>query len=402
MFWKCLVARFCRLGGGKLAPASRKFTISATMMTHLTLIVPFSVPPGAGDDATDDVVPGALLRQLELPALGKLLTRATPGPRETHDDPYLRTLPQERWLAGRAGLDTTQVPTAPFMRLADRAAAGLPAEAAGTDTGWACLQPVHIHAARDHLVLMHPDQLDIRADEADTLRAAIAELLGETGIRLEAPHPARWYVPEDTFGELQATTPVRATGRNIDIWMQAGPRARDWRRLQNEIQMTWHGHPVNDAREAEGRLPVNSVWLHGGGKAANARKLADTVLTGDPFMAGLALAAGSRVGPQPARFAEVAGTDGSVMCLLDSATEAHIASDWGLWLERMHALDAEWFQPALDALTAGQIQAVTLVLGGENHFAEFTVTRGDLRKFWRGLGTRGDWRALLSNLAMAA
>lgn len=372
------------------------------MMTHLTLIVPFSVPPGAGDDATDDVVPGALLRQLELPALGKLLTRATPGPRETHDDPYLRTLPQERWLAGRAGLDTRRVPTAPFMRLADHASSGNRNTAADGREAWACLQPVHIHAARDHLVLMHPDQLDIRPDESDALRAAIADLLAEAGIPLDAPHPARWYVPDDTFGELIATTPVRATGRNIDIWMQTGPRARDWRRLQNEIQMTWHGHPVNDAREAEGRLPVNSVWLHGGGKTGTVGKLADTVLTSDPFLAGLALAGGGKVGPQPARFADVANADGSVMTLLDSATEAHIAADWGLWLDRMHTLDAEWFQPVLDALGEGRIQAVTLVLGGENHFAEFTVTRADLRKFWRGFGARGDWRALLSDLAMVA
>lgn len=383
------------------------------MMTHLTLIVPFSVPPGAGDDATDDVVLGALLRQLELPALGKLLTRATPGPRETHDDPYLRTLPQERWLAGRAGLDTGRVPTAPFMRLADHTAAraGSPVGADGaspadgtdaSETGWACLQPVHIHAARDHLVLMHPDQLDLRADEADALRAAIADLLDEAGIRLDAPHAARWYVPEGVFGELVATTPVRATGRNIDIWMQAGPRARDWRRFQNEIQMTWHNHPVNEAREAEGRLPVNSVWLHGGGKAAPVGKLADTVLTDDPFLAGVALAGGSRVGPPVGRFADVPNVDGTLMTLLDSATEAHIAADWGLWLDRMHALDAEWFQPVLDALTQGQIQAVTLVLGGENHFAEFAVTRADLRKFWRGMGSRGNWRALLSDLAMAA
>lgn len=385
------------------------------MMTHLTLIVPFSVPPGAGDAATDDVVSAALLRQLELPALGKLLTRATPGPRETHDDPYLRTLPAERWLAGRAGLDTVRVPTAPFMRLADHAAAGQPLPAAdGADAadaaeatadgsrGWACLQPVHIHAARDHLVLMHPDQLDLRADEADALRAAVADLLAEAGIALDAPHPARWYVAEDTFGELTATTPVRATGRNIDIWMQAGPRARDWRRFQNEIQMTWHDHPVNAAREAEGRLPVNSVWLHGGGRAGTPARLADTVRANDPFLTGLALAGGSRTGPRPARFADLAGTDGSVMTLLDDATEAHISSDWARWLDHMHALDADWFQPALDALTAGQVQAITLVLGGENHFAEFTVTRADLRKFWRGLGSRGDWRALLSNLAMAA
>jgi hypothetical protein len=41
----------------------------------------------------------------------------------------------------------------------------------------------------------------------------------------------------------------------------------------------------------------------------------------------------------------------------------------------MHTLDAEWFAPVLAALGEGRIQAVTLVLGGENHFAEFTVTR---------------------------
>lgn len=392
---------------GNVAPASRKFTISATMMTHLTLIVPFSVPPGAGDDATDDVVPGAVLRQLELPALGKLLTRATPGPRENHDDPYLRTLPQERWLAGRAGLDTVRVPTAPFMRLADHAAAGSAANLAAAGAiepagAWACLQPVHIHAARDHLVLMHPDQLAIRADEAAALRAAIDDLLAEAGIPLDAPHPARWYVPEGVFGDLVATTPVRATGRNIDIWMQAGARAREWRRLQNEIQMTWHDHPVNAARETEGKLPINSVWLHGGGAAAPVARLADIVLAEDPFLAGLALAGGSRLAAQPARFADIERIDGSVLTMLADATEAHIATDWGLWIERMHSLDADWFQPALDALAAGGLQAVTLVLGGENHFAEFTVTRADLRKFWRGLGTRGDWRALLSNLAMAA
>ncbi|MFP3752710.1 MULTISPECIES: hypothetical protein [Cupriavidus] len=386
------------------------------MMTHLTLIVPFSVPPGAGNDATDDVVSGALLRQLELPALGKLLTRAAPGLRETHDDLFLRTLPQERWLAGRAGLDTRRVPTAPFMRLADlrqRAADRQPDAAQAPpaadlrrqedgDQGWACLQPVHIHAARDHLVLMHPDQLEIRADEAAALRAAIDDLLRESGIALDAPHPARWYVADDVFGELEATTPVRATGRNIDIWLQAGARARDWRRLQNEIQMTWHDHPVNQAREAEGRLTINSVWLHGGGKLSLVNRLADAVLTDDPFLAGLALAGDSLLDPQPARFEEIAKADGHVMAMLDTAAEAHIAQDWGLWLERMHALDAQWFTPVLAALADGRIMGVTLVLGGENHYAEFTVRRADLRKFWRGMGARGDWRALLSDLAMVA
>lgn len=384
------------------------------MMTHLTLIVPFSVPPGAGDDGRDDVVPGALLRQLELPALGKLLTRAAPGPRERHDDPFLRSLPQERWLAGKAGLDTVRVPLAPYMRLADNggattgtttgatafAPAATPAAADGQS--WACLQPVHIHAARDHLVLMPPGQLGLRPQEATALREAIDALLQESGITLETPCPQRWYLPEAVFGPLEATTPLRAAGRNIDIWMQAGERARDWRRLQNEIQMTWFDHRVNQAREAAGEVPVNSVWLYGGGALRPVPRLADTVLSCDPFLSGLALAGGSRVLPVPAGLAGAAALEGSVLAMLDSATEAHVAEDWGLWLDRMHALDADWFAPALEALAAGRIGAITLVLGGENHFAEFTVRRADLRKFWRGMGQRGDWRALLSDLALAA
>ncbi|WP_420992595.1 hypothetical protein ACKI2N_007185 [Cupriavidus sp. 30B13] len=375
------------------------------MMTHLTLIVPFSVPPGAAIDADgggNDAMLEALLRQLELPALGKLLTRASPGPRERHDDPFLRSLPHERWLAGRAGLDTARVPSAPFMRLADMAAAGTPGAADGQ--AWACLQPVHIHAARDHLVLMNPAHLRLRADEAAALHAAVAGLLEESGILLETPQPARWYLPEAAFGPLAATSPLRAAGRNIDMWMQAGERARDWRRVQNEIQMTWHDHPVNQAREAAGELAVNSVWLHGGGKLQAVPRLAGAVLSEDAFLRGLALAGGAAPGPQPPRFAAVEATEAgdSAMVLLEDATEAHIGEDWGLWIERMHALEADWFAPALAALESGALPALTLVLAGDNHYAEFTVRRADLRKFWRGLGTRGDWRALLSDLACAA
>lgn len=395
------------------APASREFTISPTMTTHLTLIVPFSVPPGADTEGLDEPngtgggIAGALLRQLELPALGKLLTRAGATARERHGQGYdptaLRSLPHERWLAARAGLDTARVPTAPYMRLADHGGA-----AAGRDEqSWVCLQPVHIHAARDHLVLMDPALLTLDAAESAALREAIGPLLDDSGIALDAPHPGRWYLPEAVFGPLDATPPLRAAGRNIDVWMQSGPRERDWRRLQNEIQMTWFDHPVNQAREASGALPVNSVWLHGGGALRPVPRLADTVLADDPLLRGLALAGGAACRPLPSSLAALASetsqhADGSAMALLDACASAYIAEDWGSWIERLHALEADWFAPALAALEAGRLQALTLVLGGDDHHAEFTVRRGDLRKFWRGLGMRGDWRALLSDLALAA
>jgi hypothetical protein len=200
-----------------------EFTISATMMTHLTLIVPFPSRP------VPATTPRTMSSRRAAAAVGvararKVADARHPGPRETHDDPYLRTLPQERWLAGRAGLDTVRVPTAPFMRLADHRG---PPRPTTPGSGWACLQPVHIHAARDHLVLMHPDQLDIRADEAAALRAAIAGLLDEAGIRsIPPPRPlvhARWHVRRPDcdhagarhgpqYRYLDAGRPARATG----------------------------------------------------------------------------------------------------------------------------------------------------------------------------------------------
>ncbi|MGY8525111.1 hypothetical protein [Paracidovorax citrulli] len=385
------------------------------MMTHLTLIVPFSVPPGADEPASlaEGGMTGAVLRQLELPALGKLLTRGRTASRERHGEGFdptaLRSLPHQRWLATRAGLPAARVPAAPFMRLADRTPPGQPAQPEDARDGraWTCLQPVHLHAARDHLVLGDPAHLEIRADEAEALHAAIAPLLDESGIALEMPHPGRWYLPESAFGPLDATPPLRAAGRNIDIWMQRGERERDWRRLQNEIQMTWHDHPVNQAREARGLPAINSVWLHGGGALQPVPPLAGAVSGDDPLLRGLALAGGARTVPPAesfdgARQLLADGSDKEAMVLLDTTTTAWLEEDWGRWIEQMHELEARWFAPILAALQDGQLRSVSLVLCGDHHYAEVALDRGDLRKFWRGFGRGGNWRGLLSDLALAA
>jgi hypothetical protein len=43
--------------------------------------------------------------------------------------------------------------------------------------------------------------------------------------------------------------------------------AKKWRRLQNELQMILHDHPVNEARLERGELSINSVWLYGCGSS---------------------------------------------------------------------------------------------------------------------------------------
>ena len=366
------------------------------MIPEIFLIVPFCAPAA---EVADDAY-----RQLTLPGLERLLARARETERERHDDAYLPTLPHERWLAARAGLPagspTSPLPSAPYMRLAD-------GSTADTRT-WACLQPVHIHAARDHLVMLDPAQLRLEAADADALRAAIAPLLADMHLHLDAPQAARWYLPDAPFGDLIAAAPQRATGHNIDIWMHKGEQERAWRKFQNEIQMTWYDHPVNQAREARGLLPVNSVWLFGQGALLDTRPIAERMIGADPFFAGLCHAANAtELCAETLAALPADGTSAAV--LLGDAGKPYLSADWYDWIETLRAYDRDWFTPAADALADGRIDAVSLILTGDSHYAHYRVTRRELANgpfgllgWLRRFSRPRTLRDALSPLSMAA
>jgi len=130
-----------------------------------------------------------------------------------------------------------------------------------------CLELVHLHATRDHLVLMDPRMMAIDAQEEFSLRQSVSDtlqhFLGDQG----EFSSARWIYPAGSFSDLKTHSPLHAMGLNVDIWMpkdiDTPGLAKKWRQLQNEIQMIWHDHPVNEARQAKGQLSINSVWLYG-------------------------------------------------------------------------------------------------------------------------------------------
>ena len=167
-----------------------------------------------------------------------------------------RGLPHERFLLG----DT--VPVAPFELL------GLQGDTIDPNTVFACIQPIHLHATRDHLVLMHPDQIPLTATESAALLAEAKSLLqDEFKADVIAADPQHWFITPARFASLATHSVDQAHGRNIDWWLprdtvEAGT-ARAWRKLQNEIQMLWHISPINEARHANGQPAINSIWISG-------------------------------------------------------------------------------------------------------------------------------------------
>ncbi|PMS23833.1 regulator [Trinickia dabaoshanensis] len=342
---------------------------------RLHLLLPFALPAAA--DAS------SALHELRSPALDKLLARATLVERVAGED-FQRTLPHERWVARQFGAVASnaadEAPLAPYMLLAD---GGTPGTAE-----WACVEPVHVRIAHDHLVLIDPSALDLSEQDAGALLAVAKPLIEELGVRIEAPSARRWYLSGDVLGKLAGASPLRASGRSIEIWLphdaHSGQRSRMWMKLQNEVQMGWFEHPVNEAREARGLPAVNSIWLHAQGTEQAVRSPFARVLSDAPATRGLALAAAVENAAAPGSFKTMPPLGaGTTLVELNPFAAPFIAQDWAAWQAVLDRLEDEWFAPALAALDAGTLGALTLTLASDTGSITLAATRGDLRKFWR-------------------
>jgi len=383
---------------------------------RLHLLMPFAIPAAANA--------AVLLRDLELSALEKLLQRASLVEREA-GDAFQRTLPHERWLAREFGLlnrsasssanpfgtaaslsGTDEAPLAAHMLLADGGTPG--------DATWACIEPVHIQIARDHLVLIDPDALALQPDEAARLLAEARPLVEELGLTLLAPNPLRWYISGTAMGDLLSASPLRASGRSVEIWLPqttgttpgtTSRRSTFWMKLQNEVQMAWFEHPVNEAREHSGRLAANSIWLHSQGSLAPLKQPFGAVFSNAPAARGLALASQAIGASLPGTLAEVLQAQNkalpatsaealqhksarpkaqdTALLQFDTLTMPFLHEDWYAWREALSALERDFLAPALAELKQGTLDALTLTLCGETSFVTLNITRADLRKFWR-------------------
>lgn len=316
-------------------------------MASTTVVLPFALPPA--DLASE------LSRNLQAPALATLLSRNTMLEKHEMGDDS-RLLPHEAWLARECGGLASAV-----MR-----GFGL-APAAGY---WFIVHPVHIQLARNHLVLADPRRL--RLDEADA--RMLFELAQPFFDQLVWGDADTWFMRADGWQGLDTASPDAAMGSNLADWMPAGPTALAFKKLQNEIQMLWHEHPVNEARQQRGLPPVNSFWMWGGASMPAAQ----------PGAQGLAAAgaAPSWLSALAAPGAQaVPGQAGTV--LLPQLIPTGAGNDWGAWLGAMQQLEHEWFAPLLASLREGRIAELTLILSSREGWTEIRAGKSALRKFWR-------------------
>jgi hypothetical protein len=293
------------------------------------LVVPFA--------SADSPAAREALASLSLPSLERLLARLDPiGADDGGADELSLNPPHERALARAWGWPLADG-LLPFAALAAQRD-GLPA--APGEEAWALLSPAHWHVGTEQISLADPATLGLDEPSSRLFFDTLAPLFEDGGWSLTWGAPTRWYARHASLATLPSAALDRVIGRNVDFWLGNQPGSGPLRRLQAEAQMLLHGHPLNEAREAQGLLPVNSFWLSGTGPT------------------------------QPAP-AEAVHVDARLR-------NPALSEDWAAWAEAWAALDAgpvaEWLR------RSEQGEVVQVSLCGERHARSFASAA---RAWWR-------------------
>jgi hypothetical protein len=304
------------------------------------LIVPYAAPlPDAGRAAG---------RGLQRPVLAALRDRLPEAGRDAGDE-WTLSPPHERAYARAQG-----------WKGADGALplAALEAERCGIDTGalaWAQLTPVHWHLGTEQVSLVDPAALVLDEATSRALCEAVRPLFTGDGWVLAWGRPDAWFAAHESLGGLPTASLDRVIGRNVDAWLGSDAAARRLRRLQAEVQMLLHDHPINAGREQRGLHAVNSVWVSGCGAR---QPLADA--------AGVVLHEGLRA---PA-----------------------LAGDWAAWCKAWDVLEAGGLAELLTRTRRGQPARLTLC--GERGSVTLGDTSAPAWQRWRqrwGRPSLADW-----------
>lgn len=327
-------------------------------MAHITLVLPFALPfPEFAPD---------LIRALDAPALSSLLSRTARATRAPTTD-ITHVLPHEAWLARELGLSAEGNPA--FAAAAMRGF-GLEHEG-GT---WYLVTPAHIQIARSHLMMSDTRQVSLSDADGRALFDAARALCEDIGHSLRYGDAHTWFLRADDWTGFNTASPDTVANMDLTDFMPKGPQALAYRRLQNEVQMAWHAHPANAAREERRLRVVNAFWVWGAGAALPTKAMTSYAVPG--WMGAL----GQRI-DSLADVHALIGQGGTLV--VGNLGEAALAADWGTWLEQMHLLEQTLFAPLLAAVKDGRVGSLRLVLSSREALADYTTSTMAQRKFWR-------------------
>lgn len=317
-------------------------------------------------------------RGLSLPALEKLLGRGAStkplvlseveGSARTDDSGFSLENILCELFGARCQPD---VPIAPISAAYDGLADGC----------WLRADPVHLHLQRDQMLMAG---VQVSSEEAAALCASLNQHFAGQGMAFFAPHPQRWYMRLDALPRIHTTPLSQVIGGDVRRVLPTGEDSSHWHQVFNEIQMLLFAHPLNDAREARGESPVNSVWFWGCGCSGNTtlEKNYDSVSSDVVLAEMFAKAAGVPFSPWPEQWRDEQ-CNGRQLLVWTGLRSALQSGDLAAWRTAMQNFENGYAQPLWQALRSGKIARLQIDILGGDSIRHVQLSRGDAWAFWR-------------------
>lgn len=261
-----------------------------------------------------------------------------------------------------------------------------------------CADPIHLEVGVSEVILNTHRFDDLSTTDADNLIALLNQHFSQDGLQFVKGVANRWYLLLAQDDSLQTIPLEERRGKNIAQYLPQSNKIK-LQRVQNELQMLLHSSAVNQQREQQGKLPVNSLWFWGGGVKIKARTRVRSVMGGGIQGEVAALIAqcdyqATAKSPQHTLNQYVAG--GHHLLILDQLTGFALQDDLVAWQQELKQLEQKWFAPMKKLLDKGKLKLVLHPCNGASLVPKkstytqqlWEALRGDrstLRKIVRGI-----------------
>jgi hypothetical protein len=273
--------------------------------------------------------------------------------------------------------DGVDIPTAALIMLAN--------DMVDTALHYMHADPVHLRADLDHAVLTSSADLAISDTEADVLCEALNQHFNEDGLNFFRIDKNQWFVSSKKKIQMNTTSLVEATGRNINFLLPQGPGSSNWKQRLTEAQMLLHAHDININRENTGQQSINSLWFHGSGEQPVLNEsVVTSVCSDDDLFKGLASLVKCDYLEVPDSVSDytehlLSRNNNAVHVFHLSELEHSVNyTDVSLWLDKLTDVLTDWVYPLIKVANKHNIKIVLYPCNAK----QYQFTKYDLFKFW--------------------
>lgn len=244
-----------------------------------------------------------------------------------------------------------------------------------------CVAPCYVHADQGRLLLFQRD-IKLTNDETEHLVQALQPFFVEKQAQLlpsehvissvveKSSEHKHWLLQCTQAPRIECSAITELEGQSVLEHLPTGEDAADWITLWNEIQMLLFDLPLNQQREAAGKLPVNSVWFWGRLDLPDTAQSWKQVAGNHPLLSALAEQTGSTY----------LKTDISLPKLTGDSLMLLPGLDWQQdWQAQLEKVEQTVFKPLWQALRKGHLARLNIVIP---EWGRYSITPWQSWKFW--------------------